>query len=75
MMARSLKFWSSDVQGLFYLHVMKEDADQLCGFCAADLHLCFCIYMQKAGFLILEINFCQFSIKIHVMGGHENNLL
>ena len=42
-MARGLKFQSWKVEGLYYLCSENKGADQLHGYCAADLHLCFCI--------------------------------
>ena len=42
-MVRSLKFLCSQNKG----------TDQLHGNHAADLRLCFCIYMQKPGFLMM----------------------
>ena len=41
--ARSLKFWIYLEEGLYYLCIKNKDADQLCSYCTADLHLCFCI--------------------------------
>ena len=35
--ARGLKFWIQEGQGLYYLCSESKDADQLCGYCAADL--------------------------------------
>ena len=40
-MARDLKFGIKEIEGLFYLCTKNKGADQLHGFCAADLHLCF----------------------------------
>ena len=42
-MARGLKFWIKKVEGLYYLCSENKGADQLCGYCEADLRLCFCI--------------------------------
>ena len=40
-MARGLKFWIKVVEGLYYLYSENKDADQLRGYCEADLRLCF----------------------------------
>ena len=47
--ARGLKFWISEVEGLYYLccrnpfaYAKNKDTDQLRGNCAADQYLCFC---------------------------------
>ena len=37
--ARSLKFWIK-VEGMYYPCSENKDADQLCKYCTADLHLC-----------------------------------
>ena len=42
-MARGLKIWIYEVDGLCYLCSENKSADQLCGHCTSDLHLCFCI--------------------------------
>ena len=39
-MARCLKFWIKQVEGLYYLCIENKGADQLCGYSTADLHLC-----------------------------------
>ena len=43
-MARGLKFRIQKEDGLYYQCSENKGADQLCGYCKADLHLCFCIY-------------------------------
>ena len=50
-MAGGLKFYIYQVEGLYYLCSENKGADQLRSYCAADLHLCFCI-CKKAGFLM-----------------------
>ena len=40
-MARGLKFRIKEVEELCYLYSENNGADQLCGYRAADLHLCF----------------------------------
>ena len=40
-MARGLKFWVYEVEGLYYPCSVNEDADQLCDYRTADLRLCF----------------------------------
>ena len=40
-MAKGLKFWIYIVEGLYYLWSENKDADQLRGYRAADLRLCF----------------------------------
>ena len=42
-MARGLKFWILEVEGLYYLCSENKGADQLRGYREADLRLCFCI--------------------------------
>ena len=49
-MARGLKFGIKVVEGLYCLCSKNKGADQLCGYRAADLSLCFRIYMQKQVF-------------------------
>ena len=44
-MARDLKFRNKEVEGLHYLGSKNKGADQLCGYCIADLGLCFRVYM------------------------------
>ena len=41
--ARGMKFPILEVEELYYLCSKNIDTDQLCGYCAADLHLSFCI--------------------------------
>ena len=41
-MAIGLKFWIKQVEGSYYLCSENKGADQLHGYCAAGLHLCFC---------------------------------
>ena len=43
-MARGLKFWIYEEEGLYYLCSKNKGADQLCSYCAADLRLCFLIF-------------------------------
>ena len=40
-MARGLKFWIYEVEGLYYPCSKNKDADQLRGYREADLRLCF----------------------------------
>ena len=40
-MARGLKFRIKEVEELYYLCSENKGADQLCGYCEADLRLCF----------------------------------
>ena len=40
-MARGLKFRIQEEEGLYYLCSENKGADQFCGHCEADLHLCF----------------------------------
>ena len=46
-MVRSLKFPIYEVEGLYYLCSENKGADQLCGYCTADLRLCFCICKNR----------------------------
>ena len=38
---RSLKFWIKEEDGLYFLSSENKGADQLQGYCKADLRLCF----------------------------------
>ena len=49
-MARSSKFQIEKIEEFYYPCRENKGADQLCCYRAADLCLCFCINMQKAGF-------------------------
>ena len=40
-MASGLKFETKEEEGVYYLCYESKGADQLCNYCAADLHLCF----------------------------------
>ena len=40
-MARGLKIWIEEVEGLYYPCSENKGADQLCGYHEADLRLCF----------------------------------
>ena len=55
-MARGLKFWIEKVEGLCYLCRENNGTDQLCGYCTADLHLCFRI-CKRAGFLMTQLSY------------------
>ena len=57
-MARGLRLWISNVEGLFYLCSENKGADQLRSNCRADQHLCFS-HMQKAGFLMVFGPCCE----------------
>ena len=41
-MARGLEFQIQKEEGLYNLFSGNKCADQLCSYCTADLHLCFC---------------------------------
>ena len=45
--ASGLKFRIQEVKGLYYLYSKTKGADQLHSYCAADLHLCFCICKKQ----------------------------
>ena len=47
MISRGLKFRILEVKGLYYLCSENKGADQLRSYCAADLHLCFCIFKKQ----------------------------
>ena len=55
-MARSLKFWVYEVEGLYYRGSENKGADQLRGYREADLRLCFRI-CKKAGFLTTRLKY------------------
>ena len=46
-MARGLKFFIWEVEGLQFHCSENIGADQLCSYCAADQQLCFCIYAKS----------------------------
>ena len=46
-MAIGLKFQIKEVEGLYYLCVENKGADQLLGYRAAELHLCFRICKKQ----------------------------
>ena len=46
-MARGLKFRIQEVEGLYYLCSENKGADQLRGYCKADLRLCFRICKKR----------------------------
>ena len=52
--AIGLKFRILEVEGLYYLCSENKGADQLCGYCAANLHLCFRI-CKNTGFLMTQL--------------------
>ena len=45
--ARGMPFFIKEVEGLFYPCSENKVIDQLCGYRAADLRLCFCIYKRQ----------------------------
>ena len=47
-MARGLKFWIYEVEGLYYPCSENKGADQLCGYRTTDLRLCFRICKNPA---------------------------
>ena len=51
-MARGLKFWIKEVEGLYYLYSINKDADQLHGYHATDLYSLLVLHMKKAGFFM-----------------------
>ena len=55
--ARGLKFWIYEEEGLYYLFSENKGADQLRGYREADLCLCFRICKKKAGFLMTRLIF------------------
>ena len=46
-MVRNLKFQTKEVEALYYLCSENKGADQMCGYRADDLQLCFCICKKK----------------------------
>ena len=46
-MAKGWKFWIKEVEGLYYPCSENKGADQLCGYRAADLRLCFHICKKQ----------------------------
>ena len=51
---RSLKFQIFEEERLYYLYSKNKQADQLCSYRTADLHLCFCI-VHIVGFLMQRL--------------------
>ena len=49
-MARGLKVWIYEVEGLYYICSENKGPDQLCGGRAADLRLCFRICKKQVSF-------------------------
>ena len=69
-MARGLKFPVKEVEGLYYLCSENKGADQLCGYHAADLRLCFCIcrkfsYDTAHIFLLLTFSLLKHTCSIY----------
>ena len=62
-MARSLKLWIQEVEGLYYLCSENKGTSQLCDYRTADLRLCFPIC--KSGFLIRPLKFCTRDIYVN----------
>ena len=50
-----LEIWIKKEEELYFLCSENKDADQLCSYNTADLHLCFRI-CKKAGFLMMRLN-------------------
>ena len=46
-MVKGLKFLIQKVEGWHYLRSVYKGADQMHGYSAADLHLCFCICKKQ----------------------------
>ena len=46
-MARGMKFQMQEVERFYYLCSENKGTDQLCGYRAADLHLCFGIFSHN----------------------------
>ena len=55
--ARTLKFQIDEEEGLCFLCSKTKGADQLCKYCTADLHICFCLCMSLV-FLCTAHGFC-----------------
>ena len=55
-MARGLKFRIQEVEGLCYLFSENKGTDQLCGYCTADLRLCFS-HKQKSDILKMQLKY------------------
>ena len=52
---RSFKVWIWE-EGLYYLCSKKKGTDQLCSYCAADLHLCFRICKNHDTAQIIKVD-------------------
>ena len=58
-----------EVEGLYYLCSENKGADQLCGYCKADLRLCFCIckrlvFSQRGSFKVQQKAYMQEMISL-----------
>ena len=64
-MARGLKFHIYEVEGFYYLCSENKGAYQLCGYCTADLRLCFRIcqkpvFSRRGSYTEQKRNFTYF---------------
>ena len=65
-MARDLKFRIEVVEELYYPCSENKDADQLRGYCEADLRLCFCIckkpvFSRRGSYSNINANILNFT--------------
>ena len=67
--ARSLKFWSKVEEEMYYPSSENKGADQLRGYCEADLRLCFCLCRLLVfpwGGSFIKINLSSFKSSEHI---------
>ena len=60
-MVRAMEFRIYEVEGLYYPYSENKGADQLRGYCKADLHLCFrickkTVFSQRGSFYSVLLN-------------------
>ena len=65
-MARGLKFWIQEIEGLYYPCSENKGADQLCDYRKTDLRLCFRIC--KTFVLLTTLFICLVYISVNALG-------
>ena len=60
--ARGMKFWLLEGEELYCPCSQIKGFDQLCRYCTADLHPCFCLYIL-VGFLMRWLIYCIVATK------------
>ena len=52
-----LKLWNKEIEGLYYLYIENKGADQVRVTAPAQLMRAFVLHMEKAGFLMTQLNY------------------